>query len=427
MDASSEPGEVTDAATVLEEYRAFLDEFWDPEMSLGDWWSSVVDHGWGAVTWPREWFGRGLSARAARALSEERERRRIPGGPGGLGVLLAGPTILTHGTGEQKGRFLRPILTGRVAWCQLFSEPGAGSDLAGLSTRAVLDGEEWRVQGQKIWSSGADRADVGMLIARTDSKVPKHQGITYFAIDMDQPGIDVRPIKEMTGAARFSEVFFDDARIPVGNEIGGINAGWRVAQTTLANERSGLAGGNEAVGGAPGGSKRGVLHRRAGDLSRGRRPSAGTSGVFATRGSGLFIKVAQERGVNSDPIKRQGLARLYVLEQIRKYTAMRAKAAVQSGRSPGPEVSTQKLNMSRIVRTTRDVGMSILGAQGLLQGETSVTGGSVQEMFLMSPAPSIYGGTDQIQKNIIGERVLGLPKEPFRDKEVPFEDLLHTG
>ena len=266
-----------------------------------------------------------------------------------------------------------------------------------------------------------------MLIARTDSKVPKHQGITYFTIDMDQPGIDVRPIKEMTGAARFSEVFFDDARIPVGNEIGGINAGWRVAQTTLANERSGLAGGNEAVGGAPGGSKRGVLHRRAGDLSRGRRPSAGTSGVFATRGSGLLIKVAQERGVNKYPITRQGLARLYVLEQIRKYTAMRAKAAVQSGRSPGPEVSTQKLNMSRIVRTTRDVGMSILGAQGLLQGETSVTGGSVQEMFLMSPAPSIYGGTDQIQKNIIGEPVLGLPKEPFRDKEVPFEDLLHTG
>ena len=265
------------------------------------------------------------------------KRRRIPGGPGGLGVLLAGPTILTHGTDEQKGRFLRPILTGRVAWCQLFSEPGAGSDLAGLSTRAVLDGDEWSVQGQKIWSSGADRAEVGMLIARTDSKVPKHQGITYFAIDMDQPGIEVRPIKEMTGAARFSEVFFDDARIPVGNEIGGVNAGWRVAQTTLANKRSGLAGGNEAVGGAPGGSKRGVLQRRSGDLARSRRPTAGTSGVFATRGFGLLVKVAEERGVNKDPITRQGLVHLYILEHIRKYTAMRAKAAIQSGRSPGPE------------------------------------------------------------------------------------------
>ena len=423
MNGTSGAADREQSSTVLHEYRTFLDQFWDPDMSLGEWWQCLVDHRWGAVTWPAEWYGRALSGGVARVISEERERRRVPGGPGGLGVLLAGPTILAHGTDEQKSRFLRPILTGEVAWCQLFSEPGAGSDLAGLSTRAVLDGEEWRVRGQKIWSSGADRADIGMLIARTDPSVPKHQGITYFAIELDQPGVEIRPIKEMTGAARFSEVFFDDARVPVGNEIGGINAGWRVAQTTLANERSGLAGGNEAVGGAPGGSKRGVLHRRAGDLARSRRVSAGTSGVFATRGSGLLIKVAKERGLNGDPMTRQSLVRLYQLEQIRKYTAMRAKAAVQSGRSPGPEVSTQKLNMSRIVRATRDVGMSILGAQGLLQGEGSATSGTIQEMFLMSPAPSIYGGTDQIQRNIIGERVLGLPKEPFGDTDVPFEDL----
>jgi alkylation response protein AidB-like acyl-CoA dehydrogenase len=406
---------------LLVEYQGFLGEHWDPGLSVGDWWDLLVEHRWAAVTWPSAWFGRDATARLARLLAEERERRHIPGGPGGLGVLLAGPTILTHGTEEQKRRFLRPILTGEAAWCQLFSEPGAGSDLAGLQTRAVRDGDEWVVSGQKTWSSGAQIADVGMLIARTDVDVPKHQGITYFAISMDQPGVEVRPIKEMTGLARFSEVFLDGARVPAGNEIGEVNGGWRVAQTTLANERTGLAGGSEAVGGATPGGKRGVRSRRAGDLvTTPRAPGGSNSAVFSTRGFRLLARLAQENGRGQDAAIRQDLASLFVLEEIRRYTAMRAKAAVQSGRSPGPEVSTQKLGMSRAVRASRDLGMAILGARGLAHDETSAAATAVQEMFLMSPAPSIYGGTDQIQRNIIGERVLGLPRETADDSVVPF-------
>jgi alkylation response protein AidB-like acyl-CoA dehydrogenase len=411
-----------DAKDVHEAFSTFLDEHWDPDMSVAAWWACLAEHRWGALTWPEQWYGRGLSGEMAKRIADERERHGVPGGPGGLGILLAGPTIIAHGTDEQKSLFLPSIIDGQSGWCQLFSEPAAGSDLASLRTRAVLDGDEWVITGQKVWSSGANVADMGMLLARTDGNVPKHEGITYFAVDMHQPGIEVRPIKEMTGRARFSEVFFDDARVPAGNAIGGVNAGWKVAQTTLSNERSGLGGGNDAVGGAPAGQGAGMLGRRAGELA-GHRVVAGTSAVFATRGVRLLVEVARAQGCSDDPKIRQGLARLHTFEQISRYTAMRAKAAVQSGRSPGPEVSTQKLNMSRMVRQSRDLGMAILGAHGTLTGSESVSSGRIQELFLMSPAPSIYGGTDQIQRNVIGERVLGLPREPQPDRGLPFRDL----
>jgi alkylation response protein AidB-like acyl-CoA dehydrogenase len=218
-------------------------------------------------------------------------------------------------------------------------------------------------------------------------------------------------------------VFFNAARVPTANAIGGDNAGWNVARTTLAHERSGLAGGNDAVGGMPAGLRAGMLGRRAGDLTKGTRAVAGTSGVFATRGMRFLAEAARTLDRNHDPQIRQRLARLFTFEQISRYTALRARAAVQAGREPGPEASTQKLNLSRRVRLARDLGMAILGAHGMVHGRDSGTGGAVQEMFLMSPAPSIYGGTDEIQKNIIGERVLGLPTEARPDQDIPFRDL----
>ncbi|HLF40930.1 MAG TPA: acyl-CoA dehydrogenase family protein, partial [Acidimicrobiia bacterium] len=397
---------------------------WDPEITLREWWARLFEGAWTTPSWPKEWYGRGLSGDLSRIVAEEIRAHGAPGGPGGLGVMLAGPTIITHGTDEQRQRYLPPMLRGEEAWCQLFSEPNAGSDLAALQTRAEVDGEEWIINGQKVWSSGGHIADLGMLIARTDTSVPKHQGITYMVIEMDQPGIEVRPIREMTGRALFTEVFMDNARVKAGCVLGGLGNGWAVANTTLANERSGLGGGSEAAGGLAAGEKGGLLDKRAGDLSPKKGPRTGTGAVFAAFGSSLLVDQARQLGKDGDLNVRQDLARLYTLEQISKFTALRVKAATKSGRGPGPEVSTMKLNMSRMIREARETGLSILGAHGMLLGSGSMTGGLIQEMALFSPAPSIYGGTDQIQKNIIGERVLGLPREPRSDKDVPFKDLL---
>lgn len=415
------------ADELREELRAWLADQWDPEITVQEWWARLFEGRWSAPSWPVEWYGRGLSGDLARIVGEELRAAGAPAGPGGLGIMLAGPTIVTHGTDEQRQRYLPAILKGEEAWCQLFSEPNAGSDLAGLQTRAIQDGEEWLVTGQKVWSSGAHTADLGMLIARTDADVPKHQGITYFAIEMDQPEIEVRPIREMTGRALFNEVFMDNARVKAGCVIGGLGNGWAVANTTLANERSGLGGGSDAAGGFPAGPKGGLLDRQAGDIAPkpGKTFRTGTGAAFAA-GSGLMIGQAQELGRNTDPVIRQELAKLYSLEQISKFTSLRVKAASKSGKGPGAEVSTMKLNMSRITRLGRETGLAILGAHGMLMGRESQSGGIVQEMALFSPAPSIYGGTDQIQKNIIGERVLGLPREPRDDKDVAFKDLMQN-
>jgi alkylation response protein AidB-like acyl-CoA dehydrogenase len=340
-------------------------------------------------------------------------------------MLLAGPTILTHGTDEQRERYLRPILNGQEAWCQLFSEPGAGSDLASLQTRAERDGDEWIVNGQKVWTSGGQTADLGMLVARTNPDAPKHKGITYFAIDMDQPGVEVRPLREMTGRSLFSEVFFSDARVNQSAMIGELNGGWAVANTTLANERAGLgSGGSGAVGGAMPGRKAKQLERRVGDLVAGRGRDRAERAV-AGRQAGLLEKLAKDVGRDQDPNIRQRLAELHILNEVGRYTALRVKAAKASGRGPGPEANTAKLLMSRITRLSRDVGLEILGPHGMLMGPDTPGGGVAQELALFAPAVSVYGGSDEVQKNIIGERVLGLPKEPDADrvKTMPFREL----
>src|SRR5688572_9483614 len=228
---------MTTADDARAEVRAWLEANWDPDRSLLEWRSLLADSGWGVPTWPSQWYGRDLPPVLADTVSREFERIGAVGTPAGSGVGLAAPTILEHGSDDLKARLLRPIVTGEHTWCQLFSEPGSGSDLAGLTTKAELDGDEWVVTGQKVWNTSAHHAQLGMLLARTDWDVPKHRGITYFAIEMEQPGVEVRGLRQMNGHASFNEVFFDEARVPAANVIGEVGNGWAVALATLAHER----------------------------------------------------------------------------------------------------------------------------------------------------------------------------------------------
>ena len=410
---------------VRDDVRGWIADNWDPDITLAEWWERLCESGWAVPTWPEEWFGKGLPRELAGVVNEELRAAGAIGPPSGLGVLLAGPTILVHGDDEQRARYLRPILNGQEAWCQLFSEPGAGSDLASLQCRAERDGDEWIVNGQKVWTSGGQTADLGMLVARTDPDAPKHKGISYFAIEMDQPGVEVRPLREMTGRSLFSEVFFSDARVNQSAMIGELNGGWAVANTTLANERAGLgSGGSGAVGGAMPGKKAKQLERRVGDLTAGRGRDRAERAV-AGRQSNLLEKLAKDVGRDQDPNIRQRLAQLHILNEVGRFTSLRVKAAKASGRGPGPEGNTAKLLMSRITRLSRDLGLEILGPHGMLVGPDTPGGGVAQELALFAPAVSIYGGSDEVQKNIIGERVLGLPKEPDADrvKTMPFREL----
>jgi alkylation response protein AidB-like acyl-CoA dehydrogenase len=408
---------------VRTEFKGWLEENWDPDLTMAEWWQRLADSGWAAPHWPQP-YGRGMSARESAIAREVLADAQAPGPPAGLGYMLAGPTIIAHGSDEQKARYLPPILNGQAAWCQLFSEPGAGSDLASLQCKAMKDGDEWIVNGQKVWTSGGLQADLGMLLARTNPDAPKHKGISYFAIEMEQPGIDVRPLREMTGRALFNEVFFSDARVNDDALIGGLNEGWGGALTTLANERVGLGGGGGGATGVAPGRKSGNLEKRAGDVgARAQRTGSGTAAAMGARGATMLRQLAKDLGRNTDPIIRQRLAELYTLDEISRYTQLRAKSAIAAGGRPGPEASTGKLTVSNITRRSRDLGLQILGAMGMLTGPDAPLNGMVQEMAIFSPAVSIYGGSDEVQHNIIGERVLGLPKEPGSDKDVPFRDL----
>jgi len=405
------------------EVRAFLAEAWDPDLTVAQWWERLGESGWAAPTWPLEWFGKGLGRDAAAIVNDELRAAGAVGGPSGLGMLLAGPTILAHGTEEQKERYLRPIVTGQEGWCQLFSEPGAGSDLASLQTKAERDGDEWIINGQKVWTSGGQVAELGMLLARTDPDAPKHKGISYFAFPMEQAGVEVRPLREMTGRALFSEVFFDDARVRGDALIGGENKGWIVANTTLANERAGLGSGGGGAGGAAfPGRKAGMLEVRVGELGE-RTSRSGVQPANFGRAFELLRTIAEKVGRSDDPIIRQRLVDLYSMNEVGRITGLRIKGALASGRGPGPEANTAKLMMSRICRLVRDLGPELLGPEAMITGSDTTGGGVVQELVLFAPAPSIYGGSDEIQKNIIGERVLGLPKEPGPDKSTPFREL----
>ena len=428
------------SADPVDEVNAWLKESWDPDLTVADWWERLGTSGWAAPSWPSDAYGRGLSrsdgVRVQRAIAEF----GALGAPGGLGLLLAGPTIAVHGTPEQKERYLRDIVTGQKAWCQLFSEPQAGSDLAGLQTKAVKDGDVWVCNGQKVWTSGGQIADLGMLIARTNPEAPKHQGITYFAIDMHQPGCDIRPLKEMTGRALFNEVFLTDATVEDAAIIGGLGNGWAVANTTLAFERAGLgAGGGSAEGGsATPGSVARDLDKRVGDfVKQGAKRRGGPGGLAGMQQ--VIQGLAQDNGKLKDPLVRQDLMRLYSMNEIARFSTLRQKGLAAQGKDMPGFGNIAKLTMSNILRLSRDLGLRVLGPLGMLhaypgqdrEALDKATGnpfaGIITEAALFSQGPPIYGGTDQIQRNIIGERVLGLPKEPGPAKETPFRELPKNG
>ena len=422
-------------ADVIDELKSWLDDNWDPDLTVAEWWERLGLAGWAAPSLPENAYGRNLSRNEAVSVAEAISDHGALGAPGGLGLLLAAPTIATHGTQEQIDLYVRDIVTGQKAWCQLFSEPVAGSDLAGLQTRAVQDGEEWIVNGQKVWTSGGHYADLGMLIARTNSDAPKHQGISYFAIDMHQPGVDIRPLKEMTGRALFNEVFMSDAVTTTDALIGDQNNGWAVANTTLAFERAGLGagGGHAAASAALAGTVAGHLDQRVGDFVSNRRSRTGGAQF---RGAGrMLIELAKQTGAIDDPTIRQDLMRLHTLTEIGRMQTLRLKALKAAGGDIPGYGNIGKLSMSDMMRLQRDVGMRIMGAAGTLHAYDSegterlreATGnpavGFISELALFAQAPPIYGGTDQVQRNIIGERVLGLPKEPGFDRTTPFSDL----
>ena len=409
---------------VRAEVRAWLSKNWSPERTVRDWWSALAESGWAYPTWPQEWFGKGLDADRAQVVRDELRSVGALAPPHGIGQTMGAPVILQFGTEEQKARFLRPIATGEEAWCQFFSEPDAGSDLASLKTRAVRDGDEWLVNGQKVWNSGTVTSDRGVLPVRTDPNVPKHRGLSFFIIEVHQPGVDIRPIKQLNGEEHFNETFFTDARVRHADLIGGENNGWAVTMATLTNERSSYAAGADYQFGIPPGERSGMLDLTVTDALREVRASHQGYTSFPLGDAGALIELAREHGRLGDPTIRQRIMRLHCMSEAARLTAMRAKAAADAGRAPGPESSLGHVAGVNLARATRDLGLAILGPAGTLVGDDAPREGAVAMMALTSLVHGIQGGTEQIQRNIVGERVLGLPKEPQVDRDVPFKDVL---
>jgi alkylation response protein AidB-like acyl-CoA dehydrogenase len=281
-------------------------------------------------------------------------------------------------------------LRGEEIWSQLFSEPGAGSDVASLQMRAERDGDEWILNGQKVWTTGAQHSDYGAIIARTNPDAPKHRGITMFIIDFKAPGVEVRPLRQMNGASSFNEVFFTDVRVPDANRIGEVDDGWRCAIAMLMNERV-------AIGSGGGGGRGG--------------------------GVGPLINLARRRGLIEDPVVRQGIADVYIRTRIMGFIGQRTRAAVKAGKAPGPEGSIGKLAGAQLSRLSSDLGIAIAGPGGQAWDSTRPPDGRWAQSVMSAPASRIAGGTDEVQRNIIGERVLGLPKDPQVDREIPFREL----
>ena len=399
-------------STLRDEVRAWLDERWPTERTRTAWLAEVVEAGYAVPTWPSAWFGRELDADMAAVVAAEFRRAGAPGAGQDVHNLWAN-TVLAFGTEALKQRFIRPLLLDDVAMCLLYSEPGAGSDLAGLQTRAERDGDEWVVTGQKVWTSGAKRADYGMLVARTDWDVPKHRGISFFWCPMKQDGVEVRPIRQITGEAHFNEVFLDGARVPADHLLGGLNEGWRVLQTALAYERSVM--GDVARGPRSAGRRR--ADAEPDEATDDAEPIPDGPGAEVDLGA-----LARDVGENGDPVLRQAIARVHALRTVNRWNAQRAKAQLEQG-SSSPILSLGKLAMSGILHDGAHVQRLIVGADALLDGPDNPRGDDANFLSLNAYFTSIGGGTDQIQRNIIGERVLGLPREPDVDRDVPFRDV----
>jgi alkylation response protein AidB-like acyl-CoA dehydrogenase len=349
------------------------------------------DAGFAGISWPAAYGGQGLTAADERAFDEEARDFDLPYGFFALGLGMCGPTLLDLGSEALKHRYIRPLLRGEEIWCQLFSEPGAGSDVASLQTRAARDGDGWVVSGQKVWTSRAELADLGALIARTDPARPKHDGITMFVVDMHAPGVTVRPLRDMTGGATFNEVFFDAVRIPADHVVGEVDQGWAAAVRMLMHERVSIGGRTRA------------------------RSSASAFGSL--------VEEARARGIERDPAVRLRLADLYVRERALHLFGSRLAQEARMGRSPGSRGSVGKLAGAELGRFSADVAAELLGGDAIAwdpaDGEARRWAGAV----LAAPAGGIAGGTNEVQRNIIGDRVLGLPREPQVDRDVPFREL----
>ena len=356
-----------------------------------EWRRKRFDHGFGWITGPEKFGGRELSAAYERAYTSVENEYVTPGmGIFTISLGMVAPTILAHAIPEVQDLYLRDLYRGDRVACQLFSEPGSGSDLASMQTRAVRDGDEWRITGQKVWTSSAHLSDIGEIICRTDPDLPKHKGLTGFVVDMRAPGVDIRPLRQMTGGANFNEVFFEEVRVPDTHRLGDVNQGWTVALTTLMNERASIGAG-----------------------------SGGGTGMFTPRRIHAMLEAF---GLDDDPVIRDEAARLYTNFNVAKWNNQRALDKIKAGGLPGPELSTAKLALTNNLKAYTEWVARVLGPRiAADSGEWGTYAWS--KMLLGVPGMRVAGGTDEIMKNIISERVLGLPKDPGVDSTTPFKDL----
>jgi len=357
-----------------------------------EWAAKLYDDGWACLHWPKEYGGRGSTPIERVIWGQEISKYKVPGGFFEIGQGMAGPVLMMYATEEQKKRYLPPLAKGEEVWCQLFSEPGAGSDLAGLKTKSVLEGDTWTINGQKIWTSGAHYSDFGILVTRSDPDAHKHKGLTYFFLDMKSPGVEVRPIKQISGGANFNEVYFTDVKIPDQQRLGEVGDGWKVALTTLMNERL-------AVGDASGPDFEEIFN------------------------------LACKQDLNGDLAIKNGsvrdkLADWYCQYSGLKYTKYRNISALSRGETPGPEASITKVVSGNKLQEIANFGMDLMDSAGIIRDETTDNEQSMYQYgFFGAAGIRIAGGTDEILKNIISEQVLGLPQDMRADKGIPFNKI----
>ncbi|MEV4174155.1 acyl-CoA dehydrogenase family protein [Nonomuraea sp. NPDC049709] len=349
-----------------------------------DFMAKLYDAGYSGITWPERWGGQGLTQAEERAFAEAAAGYTLPTYVFSIGLGMTGPTIVDRGTDAQRERFVRPLLRGEEIWCQLFSEPGAGSDVASLQTRAERDGDHWIVNGQKVWTSVAHHADWGLLLTRTDVEVPKHKGLTMFVVDMHHPGVTVRPLKDMSGRANFNEIFFDNVTIPDEHRVGEVNDGWSVAVTTLLHERLSI--------------------------------SAGV-GMGGQKDNPTSLEALRRAVDTADPLVRDQLVELHIRSRALALFNQRLAQETKAGIFPGARGSAAKLLLAELTLFQADLATQLVGPEAALAGHP------LARAISMAPGMALGGGTNEIMRNIVGDRVLGLPPEPRVDKTVPFKDL----
>ncbi|MEV0145796.1 MULTISPECIES: acyl-CoA dehydrogenase family protein [unclassified Nonomuraea] len=352
-----------------------------------DFMARLYDAGYSGITWPERWGGQGLTQAEERAFAAEARHFSLPTYVFSIGLGMTGPTLVDRGTDEQRERFVRPLLRGEEIWCQLFSEPGAGSDVAALQTRAVRDGDRWIVNGQKVWTSVAQHADWGLLLTRTDPEAPKHRGLTMLVVGMRDPGVTVRPLKDMTGRAHFNEVFFDDVAVPDARRVGDVDDGWGVAVTTLLHERLSISSG----------------------VGMGRAKDDPTS-----------LEALRRTADTSDPLVLDELVELHIRSRALALFNQRLAQEAEAGLFPGARGSAAKLLLAELTLFEADLATRLAGPSAVAGPGDA---GPLAHAISLAPAMSLGGGTNEIMRNIIGERVLGLPPGPRVDKTVPFKNL----